>query len=176
MMVAGIVAGMLFNRLGGRILSIIAAAVLTGGYFFITHLQVDTPWVFITICLLCIGSGLGLIISPVFNMIMTSAPRKYQGMVSSLTSLERFAPMTIGIALYNVIFVQGMKAIATHYDVTQNAPKLIQLKVLTAGFDLTFFISFLFGILILVCTILVRYRIHPDYLDSDVNETSGGFL
>ncbi len=176
MMVAGIVAGMLFNRLGGRILSIIAAAVLTGGYFFITHLQVDTPWVFITICLLCIGSGLGLIISPVFNMIMTSAPKQYQGMVSSLTSLERFAPMTIGIALYNVIFVQGMKAIATHYDVTQNAPKLIQLKVLTAGFDLTFFISFLFGILILVCTILVRYRIHPDYLDSDVNETSGGFL
>lgn len=176
MMVAGIVAGMLFNRLGGRILSIIAASVLTGGYFFITHLRVDTPTVFITVCLLCIGSGLGLIISPVFNMIMTSAPKKYQGMVSSLTSLERFASMTIGIALYNVIFVQGMKAIATHYDVTQNAPKLIQLKVLTAGFDLTFFISFIIGILILVCTILVRYKIHPDYLDSDMNETSAGFL
>ncbi|HOJ97581.1 MAG TPA: MFS transporter [Methanospirillum sp.] len=176
MMMAGIVAGMLFNRIGGRILSIIAAAVLTGGYYLITHLRVDTPIVFITISLLCIGSGLGLIISPIFNMIMTSAPKKYQGMLSSLTSLERFAPMTIGIALYNIIFVQGMMAIATHYDVTQNAPKNIQLKVLTAGFDLTFFISFIIGILILVCTIIARYRIHPDYLDSEIEETSTALL
>ncbi len=176
MMVAGIVAGMLYNRLGGRILSIIAAVILTAGYFFITHLRVDTPTVFITLCLLCIGLGLGLIISPVFNMIMTSAPRKYQGMVSSLTSLERFAPMTIGIAIYNVIFVQGMRTIATYYDVTQNAPKVIQLKVLTAGFDLTFFLSFIIGILILICTVIARYKIHPDYLDSEMDEASAAFL
>jgi hypothetical protein len=97
-------------------------------------------------------------------------------MVSSLTSLERFAPMTIGIAIYNVIFVQGMRTIATYYDVTQNAPKVIQLKVLTAGFDLTFFLSFIIGILILICTVIARYKIHPDYLDSEMDEASAAFL
>jgi hypothetical protein len=119
MMVAGIIAGVLYNHLGGRILSIIAAVVLLIGYFLITHLRIYTPTIFVTVCLLCIGFGLGLIITPISNMIMTSASKKYQGMVSSLTSLERFAPMTIGIAIYNAIFIQGMTTIAAHYDITK---------------------------------------------------------
>jgi len=176
MMVAGIIAGMLYNRVGGRILSIIAAVVLLIGYFLITHLRFDTPTIFVTVCLLCIGFGLGLIITPISNMIMTSAPKKYQGMVSSLTSLERFAPMTIGIAIYNIIFIQGMATIAEHYDVTKNAPMEIQMKVLTAGFDLAFLLSFIVGILILVLTLLARYRMHPDYQNEDIEEISAGLV
>ena len=176
MMVAGIIAGMLYNRVGGRILSIIAAVVLLIGYFLITHLRFDTPTIFVTVCLLCIGFGLGLIITPISNMIMTSAPKKYQGMVSSLTSLERFAPMTIGIAIYNIIFIQGMATIAEHYDVTKNAPMEIQMKVLTAGFDLAFLLSFIVGIVILVLTLLARYRMHPDYQNEDIEEISAGLI
>lgn len=176
MMVAGIIAGMLYNRIGGRILSIIAAVVLLIGYFLITHLRFDTPTIFVTVCLLCIGFGLGLIITPISNMIMTSAPKKYQGMVSSLTSLERFAPMTIGIAIYNIIFIQGMATIAEHYDVTKNAPMEIQMKVLTAGFDLAFLLSFIVGIVILVLTLMARYRMHPDYQNEDIEEISAGLV
>jgi hypothetical protein len=111
-------------------------------------------------------------------MIMTSASKKYQGMVSSLTSLERFVPMTIGIAIYNVIFIQGMTTIAEHYDITKSAPVDIQLKVLTAGFDLAFLLSFLIGIVILVFTIITRYKIHPDYLESELelDEMSTGII
>ena len=167
MMIAGIIAGMLYNRIGGRVLSIIAAVILLAGYYLITHLRVDTPTSYVVACLLCIGFGLGLIITPVSNMIMTGAPRKYQGMVSSLTSLERFAPMSIGIAIYNIIFIQGMSAIAKHHDITRNAPAEIQLKVLTAGFDLAFLLSFLVGILIVILTIMARYEVHPDYLNED---------
>ncbi|MCA1917658.1 MFS transporter [Methanospirillum hungatei] len=176
MMVAGIIAGVLYNRLGGRILSIIAAVVLLIGYFLITHLRIDTPTVFVTVCLLCIGFGLGLIITPISNMIMTCAPKKYQGMVSSLTSLERFAPMTIGIAIYNVIFIQGMATIASHYDITKNAPVEIQMKVLTAGFDLAFLLSFILGIVILVLTVMARYTMHPDYQGEDIDEMGAGLV
>ncbi len=176
MMVAGIIAGMLYNRLGGRLLSSIAAVVLLIGYFLITHLRIDTPVIFVTVCLLCIGFGLGLIITPISNMIMTSAPKKYQGMVSSLTSLERFAPMTIGIAIYNVIFIQGMTTIASHYDITKNAPVEIQMKVLTAGFDLAFLLSFIIGIVILVLTLMARYTMHPDYQNEDIEEISAGLV
>lgn len=174
MMVAGIIAGLLYNRIGGRILSIIAAGVLLVGYFLITHLRVDTTTGFVILCLICIGFGLGLVITPVSNMVMTSAPRRYQGMVSSLTSLERFAPMTIGIALYNIFFVQGMAVIAAHYDITKTAPAEIQMKVLAAGFDLAFFVSFLIGIVILILTLVARYEMHPDYLDSDDEEVMIG--
>lgn len=176
MMVAGIIAGVLYNHLGGRILSIIAAVVLLIGYFLITHLRIYTPTIFVTVCLLCIGFGLGLIITPISNMIMTSASKKYQGMVSSLTSLERFAPMTIGIAIYNVIFIQGMTTIAAHYDITKNAPVEIQMKVLTAGFDLAFLLSFIIGIVILVLTVMARYTMHPDYQGEDIDEMAAGLV
>ena len=95
-------------------------------------------------------------------------------MVSSLTSLERFAPMTIGIALYNIAFVQGMAAIAAHYDVAKSAPAGIQMKVLAAGFDLAFLVSFLIGIVILILALLVRYEMHPDYLESGSEEVLVG--
>lgn len=176
MMVAGIIAGVLYNHLGGRILSIIAAVVLLIGYFLITHLRIYTPTIFVTVCLLCIGFGLGLIITPISNMIMTSASKKYQGMVSSLTSLERFAPMTIGIAIYNVIFIQGMTTIAAHYDITKNAPVEIQMKVLTAGFDLAFLLSFIIGIVILVLTVMARYTMHPDYQGEDIDKMAAGLV
>ena len=62
MMVAGIIAGVLYNHLGGRILSIIAAVVLLIGYFLITHLRIYTPTIFVTVCLLCIGFDLVLLL------------------------------------------------------------------------------------------------------------------
>lgn len=164
MMVSGLLSGILYNRVGGRGLSIIAAFILMAGYYLILHLKVDTSVWFVVICLILIGFGLGFMMTPVSNMIMTSVSRRYQGMVSSLTSLERFAPLTLGIAFYNIVFIQGMTFIAAEHRVTQNAPITIQQKVLTAGFDLTFTVTFILGIVILVLTILARVKEHPDYM------------
>ncbi len=47
---------------------------------------------------------------------------------------------------------------------TGSAPANIKLEVLTAGFDLTFFVTFLVGTLILVLAIIAREEIHPDYI------------
>ncbi|WFN35348.1 DHA2 family efflux MFS transporter permease subunit [Methanogenium sp. S4BF] len=170
MMIAGILAGAIYNKTGGRILCIAAAGSLAVGYFLITKLSADTSVGFIVLCLLIIGFGLGLVITPLSNMIMNSVSRKNQGMVSSLTSLERFAPMTIGIAIFNLIFIQGMSAIAEHRGVTQDAPVTIKMSVLAAGFDLAFFFAFIFAIIILGLTILARQEIHPDYANGDENE------
>ena len=84
-------------------------------------------------------------------------------MVSSLTSLERFAPMTIGIAIFNLVFIQGINAIATHNGITEAAPAYIRNDLLTAGFDLAFLFAFVVGIIILVLAILARQETHPDY-------------
>ena len=97
-------------------------------------------------------------------------------MVSSLTSLERFAPMTIGIAIYNIIFIQGMTVITAHHEVTTNSPARIQMGVLTAGFDLAFLLSFFIGIVILVLTVMARYTMHPDYQNEDIDAMSAGLI
>ena len=109
MMISGIIAGLLFNRVGTRPLCTVSAVILLAGYFMIWHLRVDTGMGYIVACLAAIGFGMGMLITPVANMIMNSVAKSYQGMVSSLTSLERFAPMTIGIALFNWSFSRGSR-------------------------------------------------------------------
>jgi MFS family permease len=167
MMVGGILAGMLYNRAGGRLLCIVAGIAIVAGYFLMTRIRPDTTTGFVILCLLLIGFGLGLMLTPASNMIMNSVSRKYQGMVSSLTSLERFAPMTMGIAIFNVVFIRGVNAIASHNAITKLAPAYIRIEVLTAGFDLAFLFAFVVGILILILAILARQETHPDYLTGE---------
>ncbi|MFA5220805.1 MAG: DHA2 family efflux MFS transporter permease subunit [Methanoregula sp.] len=170
MMGAGILSGVLYNRLGPRILCISAAIPLMVGYFMMTRLHTDTSAGFVVSSLVLIGFGLGLMITPVSNMIMNSVAKSKQGMISSLTSLERFAPLTLGIAAFNLIFVQGIATIAANYDVTRSAPVDIQRKVLSAGFDFAFLLSFVLGIVILILAIVAKSEIHPDYLDKPDDE------
>jgi EmrB/QacA subfamily drug resistance transporter len=164
MMGGGILAGMLYNRVGGRSLSIAAGISIVAGYFLMTRIRPETTTGFVVLCLVLIGFGLGLMLTPASNMIMNSVSKNYQGMVSSLTSLERFAPMTIGIAIFNVVFIRGITEIAIHSGITREAPAYIRVEVLTAGFDLAFLFAFLVGIIILVLAILARQETHPDYL------------
>ena len=174
MMAGGIIAGMLYNRAGGRLLSIVAGISLVAGYFLMTRIRVDTTTGFVVLCLILIGFGLGLMLTPASNMIMNSVSKKYQGMVSSLTSLERFAPMTIGIAIFNIVFIQGISAIAIRSGITKEAPANIRIEVLTAGFDLAFLFAFVVGIIILVLAILARQETHPDYQSGKEHEPATG--
>jgi EmrB/QacA subfamily drug resistance transporter len=170
MMAGGILAGVLYNRAGGRSLCIVAGITVVAGYFLMTRIRPGTSTGFVVLCLLLIGFGLGLMLTPASNMIMNSVSKKYQGMVSSLTSLERFAPMTIGIAIFNLIFIQGVDAIASHNAITKLAPAHIRVEVLTAGFDLAFLFAFLVGIIILLLAIIARQETHPDYQQHEGNE------
>jgi EmrB/QacA subfamily drug resistance transporter len=177
MMAGGIIAGALFNRLGARKLSIAAGIFLVAGYFQMMRLSPETGSAHIIFALSLIGLGLGLMMTPVSNVIMQSVSRKYGGMVSSLTSLERFAPLTLGIAFFNMVFIQGVITIAKHEEVTKQAPKAIQMGVLSAGFDFAFMMSFLLGIVILILAIATVPKTHPDYLDAkDGSEPGLGMI
>ncbi|HDS63328.1 MAG TPA: DHA2 family efflux MFS transporter permease subunit, partial [Methanofollis liminatans] len=156
MMVSGLAAGLLYNRLGGRVLAIAAAAIIAAGYYMMTHLQANTTIAYVVAALIVIGFGLGLMVTPVSNMIMNSVAKRYQGMVSSLTSLERFAPMTIGIAIFNLIFVQGILRIAENRDITMQSPVEVKMHLLSAGFDIAFFGAFIVAVVVLVLAFLAR--------------------
>ena len=177
MMVAGILSGMLINRLGPKKLCIGAGIFLSAGYFLMTRLHTDTHAGYVVMSLAFIGFGLGLMVTPASTMIMNSVSRTKQGMISSLTSLERFAPLTLGIAIFNLVFIQGVLTIATNHDVTRSSPVDMQLHVLTAGFDIAFLVSFVLGLVILALAIVAREEIHPDYLEKpDSGEPVAGML
>jgi EmrB/QacA subfamily drug resistance transporter len=175
MMIAGLLAGMLYNRVGPRRLCILAGIPLTIGYFLMTRLYLDTSAGFIVASLLLIGFGLGLMATPLTSRIMISVPKMQQGMISSLTSLERTAPISLGIACFNLIFIQGILTIAASHAITMEAPVEIKIQVLSAGFDLAFFVSFMVGIVILIIAVLTKEEVHPDYRDDiEAMRPSGG--
>ena len=128
-----------------------------------TRLHINTPAGYVVASLVLIGFGLGLMITPVSNMIMNSVTKTKQGMISSLTSLERFVPLTLGIAAFNLIFIQGVLAIASGHSVLTTSPADIKMQVLAAGFDLAFLLSLVLGIVILVLAFVVSEEVHPDY-------------
>ena len=163
MMIAGLIAGAMFNRVGPRRLCILASIPLVIGYFLMTMLRTYTSTGFVMLALALIGFGLGLIVSPITTMIMMSVPKSRAGMLSSLTSLERNGPQSIGIATYNALLIIGVVVIAKSYNITKEAPANIKIEVLSAGFDVAFILSLVLGIVILVLTILVKEEIHPDY-------------
>jgi EmrB/QacA subfamily drug resistance transporter len=177
MMGAGILSGYLFNRTGPRALCIVSATALTAGYFLMTRLHMDTPAGYVVFSLALIGFGLGLMITPASNMVMNSVARTKQGMVSSLTSLERFAPLTLGIAFFNLVFLQGVIAIAANHDITKSSPAGLQVQVLASGFDFAFLFSFLLGLVIIVLAIAAREEVHPDYCNaSGPREPGSGMI
>ena len=176
MMVSGILAGMLYNRVGGRALCIAAGCFLVAGFYMMTLLRVGSSTGFVILCLIVIGFSLGLMITPASNMIMNSVGKGYQGMVSSLTSLERFAPLTLGIAFANLVFMQGIEIIAGNHGITETSPANIKLELITAGFDLAFFASLIIGVVILILAIFARQEVHPDYQSGNDDDTKMGMI
>jgi MFS family permease len=176
MMVSGILAGILYNRVGGRVLCIAAGCFLVAGFYMMTLLRVGSSTGFVILCLIVIGFSLGLMITPASNMIMNSVGKGYQGMVSSLTSLERFAPLTLGIAFANLVFIQGIEIIAGNRGITEAAPANIKLELMTAGFDLAFFFSFIIAIIILILALFARQEVHPDYQSGNDDDATMGMI
>jgi hypothetical protein len=150
---------------GARRICILACIPLIVGYFLMTQLHVYTSTGFVVGSFALIGFGLGLLVTPVTTMIMTAVSKTKAGMISSLTSLERTAPLTIGIAIFNLLLIEGVIRIAKNYDVTTKSPADIQIQVLSAGFDFAFILSLVLGIVILILALVVKVEIHPDYAE-----------
>lgn len=176
MMITGILSGMLFNRIGGKLICIIGSLFLLAGYYQLWHMDVQTGTGYIVGALFVVGLGLGMMMSPLTNMVLSSVAKSKQGMVSSLTGLEQFAPMTIGIAVYNLILVWGITTIATAENITETTPADIQMNLLAHGFDVAFLASFILAVFVLVLSLVIRQRTHPDNQEDTDPKHAGGII
>lgn len=162
-MAGGILGGMLFNRAGGRQINIVSGVLVATGYLLLTGIRPDSPVWFMVLCLVLVGAGFGMLLTSASTMAMNAVAKKYQGMVSGFICLERFAPITIGIALFNIAFIGGMDAASPGSGVAQEALVTIGTGVLVAGFSQAFLFGCIVSIVLLAVVILARQEIHPDY-------------
>jgi len=162
-MAGGILGGMLFNRAGGRRINIASGILVATGYLLLTGIRPDSPVWFMVLCLVLVGAGFGMLLTSASTMAMNAVAKKYQGMVSGFICLERFAPITIGIALFNIAFIGGMDAASPGSGVAKEAMTTIGTNVLVAGFSQAFLFGCIVSIVLLAVVILARQEIHPDY-------------
>jgi len=86
-------------------------------------------------------------------------------------------PLTIGIAVYNLIFFEGVIRFAANHDVAMTAPAAVKVRGLSAGFDLAFFGFLVIELVILVLTFITHEEIHPDNRDRPAgDEPPSGML
>ena len=163
-MAGGILGGSLFNKAGGRRVNIASGVLVLAGYLLLLGIRPDSPIWFLVLCMLSIGLGFGMLLTSASTMSMMAVPKKYQGMVSGFICLERFVPITIGVALFTIAFVGGMNAASPGSGVATEALVNIKTGVLVAGFGQAFLFGCMVSIVLLGVVILAHQEIHPDYL------------
>ena len=158
MMITGVISGQIYGKLIGKIkYMIMVGVVLIGaGYFLLTHLSPVTGLGVIITALALIGLGLGVTTTPLTTLIMGAAPTSKQGMVSGLTGLERYAPMTIGVAVYNLILIVGIVTIIKNSGITEIPPAQISASILALGFDMAFVLSVILSVFILILCFFIK--------------------
>jgi len=162
LMIGGILAGIGAGKVPLRWINCIAAILEIAGYFLITQLQHDSnPW-FTVLSLAFVGTGAGLILTTSSSMIMNSVSKKYQGMISSFTSLERFIPMMLGVTIFNILFIQGISSLSSTGSMGQLMKDLSK-TALQSGFGMAFWFAFLLSLCMLAVAYYAKLEVHSDY-------------
>ena len=125
--VSGLVAplsGLLSDRLGSRLLSLIGLVVVALGCLFLSTLQAGMSAFAFGLRMAVLGLGLAIFQAPNNSAIMGSVPRHKLGIASGLLSLSRTLGQTSGLPLMGAIFTARVLASSGqgHGSAVTNAP------------------------------------------------------
>lgn len=97
-------AGALSDRIGSRALALAGMLLMAAGLFGTSMLEANSPIAVIALCLVVIGLGTGMFISPNSSSLMGSAPRSLQGQAGGVMALSRNFGMLLGVSASTAIF------------------------------------------------------------------------
>jgi len=96
--------GTLSDRIGSRLLSSLGMAITAAGMFWLSRVDVQTPYPIIIAGMFVFGLGTGLFQAPNNSAIMGSVPRNRLGVGSGTLASMRNIGMVLGIALSGAVF------------------------------------------------------------------------
>ncbi|WP_265582034.1 MFS transporter [Methanofollis aquaemaris] len=160
MMIGGPVAGALFNRVGGRRLTLGGAALAALAFVVLAGLHPDSSVFMVAGALGLLGFAIGLYVAPNNTMVMNKVGAEKRGMVSSLLNTERYGGQSLGIVLFELVLIQTVLSTVSHAGVTSSSLASVtidqKLAVLTAGFDMAFWVGAALAVLALGFSFLVK--------------------
>lgn len=140
------IAGMLSDRFGSRIISLVGLVLMAIGCLLISTFNTELTIINYMMAIIPYGLGIGMFQSPNNSAIMGAAPKDSLGIASGLLSLSRILGQTLGVPLVGGIFsfvtLNNTELIT---DVT-HAP----IESLILGTQITFLFI---GVLLLISTV-----------------------
>jgi len=158
LMIAGYTSGTLYGRFGPRKLCMVASALYILAFLLFSTFGMETSNVVIITALAFFGFGLGLYFSSNTSEIMCLAPREKQGMVSSLISTERNAGATVGIVVFELLFIHALmilnsrEGLGLTEGVLISQPKLVG-PLLASAFDFAFSVGAVVAVLAFILAV-----------------------
>jgi EmrB/QacA subfamily drug resistance transporter len=96
--VMGPIAGRLADRVGPRPLMTLGLLIVAGSLFWQGHLAADTSYLFLAPAFVLMGTGMGLVMSPMSTAAMNAVDPAKAGVASGVLSMSRMVGGTFGVA------------------------------------------------------------------------------
>jgi EmrB/QacA subfamily drug resistance transporter len=97
----------LARRIGTRNLVTIGMLLTAGGVFILSFLHVDSSYLFVLSGMTVMAAGMGLTMTPMTDLIMSSVPREKAGMSSAMNDTTRELGGALGVAILGSILASG---------------------------------------------------------------------
>jgi EmrB/QacA subfamily drug resistance transporter len=128
------IAGILSDRFGARLVSLIGLLLMALGCLFISTFGINLVLMNYIAAVALYGFGVGMFQSPNNSAIMGAAPNTSLGMASGLLSLSRILGQTAGVplvgALFSFVTISGA-SLAANIDVTNASPETLVMATQT---------------------------------------------
>lgn len=156
MLIASPFSGILADRHGSRLLSIIGLALNTFGLAMMVFVKIDTPFAYVLTSMIVMGLGGGFFNSPNTRLIMTSAPANHRGIAAGTRSMLMNSAGVISIAIVLALITSGIDPkvmFSIFAGVTSGLPASA-LAQFTRGFETSFGVLAFFSLLSLIVALL----------------------
>ena len=97
------ISGRLVGNYGTRPSLLMAAIATMISAFMLTHLDANTPLVFLMIAYFIFGTGFGLVNAPITNTAVSGMPKTQAGLAAAVASTSRQVGASLGVAIAGTI-------------------------------------------------------------------------
>ncbi|MDR0666036.1 MAG: MFS transporter, partial [Campylobacteraceae bacterium] len=155
MVIAAPIAGSLVYKLGANRLTMLGLGIITFVNFLLIFLKIDTNIVYFITLVALIGLGNALFQSPNNTTIMSSADKRYLGVIGSLNALARNVGNITGVTFATTILFTAMSLKAGEHISTYVKGEE---ELFMFGMHVTFIVSLMFMVIALVISLMQNGR------------------
>jgi len=122
------IAGRLSDRINPKIIMCIGPIIFSTALYLLSHLEIGVSFWELAPILAMLGIGMGLVMAPAMNVMITAVPPQKAGMASGTIRTFNTLAQAMGVAFGGVLFTGKMNDLIPNYG--NQLPSPMQIKLL----------------------------------------------